>query len=109
MSAAEPFPHPRRSAYRVRIGNGKQKETVLSQQRTRGIRDGISRGKGWIAVIADIAVIARDRKSKTLLLQIALVELPDGAWRGTKCRDATPLSLTSPFGFAQGLQDLVNG
>jgi hypothetical protein len=30
-------------------------------------------------VIADIAVIARDRKSKTLLPQIALVELPDAA------------------------------
>ena|ERR1700739_4244782 len=44
-SGADPSPAPFRLSRRG--GYGKQKETFLSQQRTRGIRDGISRGREW--------------------------------------------------------------
>ena len=73
----------------------------MGQLCVRGIRDGISRGREWIAVIADIAVIARDRKSKTLFPQVALVELPGAAWHRTKCRGPSTQPYF-PFGFAQG-------
>jgi len=42
-----------------------------------------------------------DSESKTLLPQIALVELPDAAWQRTRRRDPSTQPHI-PFGFAQG-------
>jgi hypothetical protein len=65
-------------------------ETVLGQQRTRGVRDGMSSGRepGWSNAFSEAG-------------EIPLVELPDSAWQGTKCRDPST-QLCVPFGFAQG-------
>ena len=43
-SGADPSPAPLRLSG-TKVANSKQKETFLGQQRTRGIRDGISRGR----------------------------------------------------------------
>jgi hypothetical protein len=67
----------------AKVADSKQKENCSGQQWARGIRDGISRGREWIAVIADIAdiaVIARDRKENPFP-QIASVERPL-TWHG---------------------------
>ncbi len=69
MAAAEPIPHPRRSGHLDEDGNDKAEGGCLVKPRARGIRDSTPRGRDGIAAIADIAVIARDRKSKTLLPQ----------------------------------------